>query len=273
MIGKKQPSDRRVETFAVSSTDAANVPGSETVAHFCRGSGKRAGQGIVILPIQGAEYEVSTLFFDHFAKHGFSVLRFERRAEWLVATREPESLAVLLEAYTADVALGIRRWRELAPEVSTMGLFGVSMGAIIGTVVAAKVPDFAALVLVMGGGPLAEILGTARDEEINEFRRDLASRLEVPEAALEGLYRSVLSDCEPILSAPDVQIDRERILVIASLLDRVVRYPLQRRLWESLGRPPRMRLPCGHYWAVIFLPWIKRVSVRWFVRWLGALGL
>ena len=151
-----------------------------------------------------------------------------------------------------------------------MGLFGVSMGAIIGTVVAAKVPGFEALVLVMGGGPLAEILVTARDEEINEFRRDLAARLEVPEAALEELYHRVLQDWEPLSFASQVQVERQRILVVASLLDRVVRYPLQRRLWESLGRPPRMRLPCGHYWAVLFLPLIKRLSVRWFMRWLAA---
>lgn len=257
-------------TIRVSSAGAGAIPGSETVAHIYPGTGERASQGIVVLPIQGGDYEVSTLFADHFAKLGFSVLRFERRADWLDAEREPESLALLVEAFAADVREGILRWREGAPEVTRFGLFGVSMGAIIGTVVAATMPGFSALVLVMGGGPLAEVLVAARDKEISDFRRDLAQRLQVPEATLLDTYRRVLGDWEPLTFAPRVQVERQRVLVIASLLDGVVRYPLQRRFWEALGKPRRLRLPCGHYWAVLFLPVIKRVAVRWFARWLTA---
>jgi len=224
--------------------------------------------GIVVLPIQGGNYEVSKQFADYFAAQGFGVLRLERRAEWLDASRRPESLARLIDAYAADVSEGIACWRERAPEVAQMGLFGVSMGAIVGTVVAATVPGFSALVLVMGGGPLADVLVTAHDQEINGFRRSLADRLQVSEASLQDVYLRVLRDWEPLDFAPRVQVEQERILVVASLFDRVVRYPLQRRLWNALGKPARMRLPCGHYWAVFFLPVIKWASLRWFARWL-----
>jgi pimeloyl-ACP methyl ester carboxylesterase len=258
----------RTETFRVSTTNDPAVPGDGTTAHLYRGRAQFASRGIVVLPIQGGDYEVSTLFAEYFARQGFSVLRFERRAEWLDAQRPPESLARLVEAFAADVQAGVARWRELAPEVTCMGLFGVSMGAIVGTVVAASVPGFSALVLVMGGGPLAEVLATARDQEIDAFRRALAARLGVAEESLQETFRNVLQDTEPLDFAPRVQVEGARILVISSLLDRVVRYPAQRNLWRALGGPSRMRLPCGHYWAVLFLPLIKRVSRRWFARWL-----
>ena len=219
-------------------------------------------QGIVVLPIQGGDYEISTLFARHFARKGHHCLRFERRAEWLDATRPPGALGVLLRIFQDDVSRGIDRWLENAPVGPDLGLFGVSMGAMTGTMVAAREPRLRRRMLVLGGGPLADVLGTARDTEINKFRAELSARLKIAETDLVPLFREGIEGLDPLEHAP--ALDPTDTLVVSARFDRVVRYSYQTRLWEALGRPRRVTLPCGHYSAAIFVPWIKRLATRWF---------
>jgi pimeloyl-ACP methyl ester carboxylesterase len=255
--------DKPFESFQLPDDDGVCV-GHSPRLHWCKGHGRRARTGIVVLPIQGGNYEVSSLFAAHFARKGFAVLRFERRAEWLVAKRPPEALGELLEAYVEDVRKGVSAWLERVPEVEETGLFGVSMGAMVATLVAAAEPSFSRVVLVMGGGPLGDILATAHDREINAFRRELAGRLGLSNQDLRTLLRTAIGPLDPLAAASSLEGEKGRILCIQSRFDRVVRYRTQVRLWEALGRPARRVLPCGHYWAVLFVPWIKRAAVRWF---------
>ncbi len=221
-----------------------------------------AGPGLVVLPIQGGDYEISTLFARHFAAHGHHCLRFERRAEWLDATRPPAALGTLLRTFRDDVRRGIDWWLESAPVGLDLGLFGVSMGAMSGILVAANEPRIGSAMLVMGGGPLSEVLGTARDREINLFRAELAARLGVTEPDLVPLFREALKGLDPLEHAHG--LDASTTLMVSSRFDRVVRYQYQTRLWEALGKPRRSVLPCGHYSATLFVPWIKRLALRWF---------
>jgi pimeloyl-ACP methyl ester carboxylesterase len=253
-----------IETIRLPDPPGLDAPGDGVVAHWHRpADGAPTGKpGIVVLPIQGGDYEISILFARHFAATGHHALRFERRAEWLDASRPPEALAVLLRIFVDDVRRGIDRWLEVAPVGPDLGLFGVSMGAMSGTLVAAKEPRLTRRMLVLGGGPLADILATARDTEINKFRRELAARLGVGEADLFPLFREGLEGLDPLTHA--AALDPADTLVISARFDRVVRYSYQTRLWEALGRPRRTVLPCGHYSAAVFVPWIKRRATQWF---------
>jgi len=255
---------RNVETLHLPDPPGLDAPGDGIVAHWHKPAEEPSAprQGIVVLPIQGGDYEISILFAEHFAKKGHHALRFERRAEWLDAGRPPEALAVLLRTFVGDVSRGIDRWLEVAPVGPDLGLFGVSMGAMSGTLVAASEPRLTRRMLLLGGGPLADVLITARDKEINAFRADLAARLGVAEAELAPMFQEALAELDPLKHAPAVA--PEDTLVVSARFDRVVRYGYQTRLWEALGRPLRSVLPCGHYSAAIFVPWIKHLATRWF---------
>jgi len=215
----------------------------------------------VVLPIQGGDYEISTLFARHFASRGHHCLRFERRAEWLDAARPAEAIGDLIRAFRDDVRRGLDRWLPEAPVEADLGLFGVSMGAITGTMVAAAEPRLRRRVFLLGGGPLADVLVTARDEEVDRFRADLAARLGISEAELLPRFREALEGLDPLEHARS--LDPADTLVISARFDRVVRYGHQTRLWEALGRPKRVTLPCGHYSSVVFVPRIKRLATRW----------
>ncbi len=258
-----------IETFRLEDAPGVIAPGDGVTVHWHRPAreGPRSRRGIVVLPIQGGDYEVSTLFARYFASRGYSCLRFERRAEWLDSQRDPSLLGPLIEQYVADVRRGIGRWREDAGVEPELGLFGVSMGAMVGTVVAAQEPAIGPAVLPLGGGPLAAVLATADDTEVNRFRAELATRLDRREGELLPHFRDALDGWDPLLHAGD--LDPNRVLLISARFDRVVRYRLQTRLWDAMGRPRRVTLPCGHYSSILFVPWIKWASVRWFDRYFG----
>jgi len=256
--------NEHTERIHIPDPPGTDALGDGVVAHWHKPANEAptAKRGIVVLPIQGGDYEISTLFARHFASRGHHCLRFERRAEWLDAARPAEAIGDLIGAFRDDVRRGIDRWLLEAPVEADLGLFGVSMGAVTGTLVAAAEPRLRRRVLLLGGGPLADVLGTARDTEINQFRADLAARLRVPEADLLPRFREALEGLDPLEHAPS--LDPTDTLVISTRFDRVVRYGYQTRLWEALGRPKRVTLPCGHYSAVVFVPWIKRLATRWF---------
>lgn len=231
----------------------------------------RNGAGIIVLPIQGGDYSVSRHFAERFAKAGFHTLRFERRAEWLVADRPLEEMALLARQYVQDIRDGIDLWLARgAFDPRRLGLFGVSMGAAVGAAVAARTPKVRATILCIGGGPLSEVLLTADDEEVNAYRKDLSKHLGVSEPELRPLVEAALSDGDVLQDAPN--LDPRTTLFFGARFDRVVRWPRHRALWEAAGRPRRVVLPCGHYSTVWFVPLVRHLSCRWFDRHLGAAG-
>lgn len=241
------------------------APGAGVRAHWYRPLRRRdIPRAVVVLPIQGGDYEVSRHFADAFAGAGFDVLRFERRAEWLDPQAEIESVGALIPAYVRDIRLGIAKWRELLADAHgatiDVGLFGVSMGAMMGTLILAEEPDIRRAVLCIGGGNLADILVDGRDKELDAWRAIVTERVGGA-AAFRERVGEVVGPTDVLDAAP--RVGAERIHFVAARFDRVVPWVASVRLWTALGRPKRTVLPCGHYSAAVFVPWIRRAAIRW----------
>ncbi len=221
------------------------------------------GAGLLLLPIQGANYEVSTYFAEYFASRGLSCLRFERRAEWLIPERPLEQLALLIREYVVDIRRGLAWWQASGHvDKDRVGLFGVSMGAIIGSMVSAlEGSNVKASVLVIGGGSIADILMTADDEEIGETRNKWIARFENRDQ-LEQKLHQVLDPVDPLRLAP--LIPAASTLMIHARFDHVVRYPLCTSIWEAAGKPERVVIPTGHYSSVLFIRYIRWKAYKWF---------
>jgi len=138
------------------------------------------------------------------------------------------------------------------------------MGAIMGAGIAAAEPRIKASVLAIGGAELADILGSANDQEINLYREQLAARLGLTEEQLAPRFNQWLERQEEL--DPTGKVDPDSVLCFSARFDRVVRYRHATLLWERLGRPRRWTLPCGHYSTVVFLPLIKWLTRRWFAN-------
>jgi pimeloyl-ACP methyl ester carboxylesterase len=255
----------------VEDPEPTSIPGNGLRAHWYKPGREnaRTQRGIVCLPIQGGDYEISTLFARYFASLGYHTLRFERRAEWLDPDLPVQELASLVPRFVADVSRVLDAWlaRDGAPPAAGLGLFGVSMGAMTGTMVAASDDRIQAQIFCIGGGGLDEILIRGRDAELDEWRDRVSTSLG-GRAEFERVARESVGSIDLLGSAS--RISPERTLFVGARFDRVVPWSASVRLWEALHRPRRIVLPTGHYSAVVALPWIKRASKRHFDRWLDA---
>jgi len=247
-------------------------PGNGVHAHLCRPTvpSPRSRAAVVVLPVTGGDYSETRLFSDHLAARGFTTLRFERRAEWLFSlgdgkgeAREPEAMGRLAAQYVRDVRAGLA-WLRARPDVEAcrIGILGISLGAMIASHVAASEPDLKGVVLLIGGAGLADIVMSANDREVAQFRAALSARHGVPEAELAPLLHAAL---DPVDDPADlVRLGRERTLLVTARFDAVVRRAYGERLWEAAGRPERSLIPCGHYSSLLFVPWIRHRVRRWF---------
>ncbi len=251
------------EALSFPDPEPIDAPGDGVVAHWYRPAvthAARNGRGIVILPIQGGDYDVSIYFAEYFAKKGYHTLRFERRAEWLDPEEELETLGKMLPAYVADVRRGIGEWLASAGLGDTVDLFGVSMGANVGSVVAGTDDRVRSTVLCIGGGPLSEILIRGRDEELDAWRDVLTGRMGGVDA-FDAAAAQSLGSIDVLEQASGM--DAARCLFVGSRFDRVVPFDLNTNLWEAIGRPRRIVLPCGHYSTGLFIHYIRHRALRW----------
>jgi hypothetical protein len=254
------------EVIRLEDAPGAEGEGGGITAHWYRPtiSGVRSRVGIVVLPIQGGDYEVSKHFAEAFAAMGYHALRFERRAEWLVAERPLEEMTSLLERYRQDVRAGMTEWLARPDGPERLGLFGVSMGAGVGAAVAGVDSRIEASVLCIGGSGLARVLMETADTEIRLYRDALAARLGQDLPTLARTLHDVLAPLDPEHDARGM--NAATTLFITARFDRVVRWREGLALWRAIGRPRRVILPCGHYSAVVFVPWIRWLARRWFDR-------
>ncbi len=257
------PTSQRI---ALPDNVPTDIPGEGIVAHWYRPTivhAERNQRGVVCLPIQGGDYEVSTLLAEFLAKRGYHTLRFERRAEWLDHEVALPVLAQLVPHFVADIRRTVDHWLGLpdAPTAPTLGLLGVSMGAMTGTLLAASDPRFAAVVLCIGGGELSDILVDGRDTELDAWRVHMVEKL----GGAEEFANEVRTHVRQIgVLDAGAQLDAKRTLFVAARFDRVVPWSASKRLWNAIGQPKRITLPTGHYSAAIGLPLIKSAATRWF---------
>lgn len=257
----------QVETVHLQDDEECLFPTDGVRAHLYRpeSDGPRRKVGIVVLPVTEGDYEVSTMLATYLAKYGFTCLRMERRAQWLTPDRTPEELGLLARQTPRDVRAGTDWFVDNGGfEPDRLGVLGVSMGALQASIASGTDKRIRASVLIIGGAGLADLLLTADDDFINEFRTNLAQRLGVPEKDLGPVLRAVLKAGDNASAA--VAMDRETTLMFSAIFDRVVRPEYGRRLWEAIGRPRRVLLPCGHYSTELFVPLILWLTRRWFDR-------
>ena len=222
--------------------------------------GKRPA--IVVNPILGGDYPLERSIARFFAAHGFHAVLVHRKTLKI----SPEHPVVRIELLLRQGVLRIRQiadWMERQERVdsSRLGCFGISMGGIASSMMAAVEPRFRAYVVALAGGSIADILTASRDRLLTKpLGRYLAAN---------GLTRTELNarlaaelKTDPILLAP--YADPDHILMFIALFDRTIGRQHSFRLREALGFPRTVLLPFGHYTSYLCLPYFKRASLAYF---------
>lgn len=242
-------------------------PANDTVwAHLLVPPGPPARRpAVLILPVMAApNVWIETRFAHRFVRDGFVVMwlemptQFHRRplpsepSGQVFLARTPARLAANFRQSVLDArrALGVLAARPEA-DPDRMALFGISLGAIVGSVVYSvdPRPRFAAFLLggsdfpslVLEGsltGPFARKMGLTRDA------------LAAAWAGLDPLERRRADAAKPAL-------------LVNALWDSVIPAANARKLAEAFPAARQVWVPGGHYTAILHLLWMPGwVSAR-----------
>jgi cephalosporin-C deacetylase-like acetyl esterase len=219
---------------------------------------------IVILPIMGGStYPLEEMFATSFARHGYACI-IPHRPNIKDEIRNLEDIDPLLRESSFDVSRAID-WLQTQSDIDAdrIGLFGISLGAIRGTLVMAMDPRIRAGVLGLGGGDLPYILTHSGEKRLVAARDKILARNSLNlEEAETRLRESITYD--PLALAPSV--DPSRVMMVIAAWDKVVPPKTSWQLRRKLGNPEAIELWSGHYSSVIHIPYLRQVSCRFFKK-------
>ncbi|MFN7952101.1 MAG: hypothetical protein U0610_10280 [bacterium] len=225
---------------------------------------------VVVLPILGGDYSETDWFARGLATAGMATLRFDRKTDVLDPAGDFELAARRIRDSVVDVRRGLDLFASRSPlahqpmRFARVGILGISMGSMIGNLIAAYDPRIDAAALVLSGGDFANVLECARDEvEVKAFLEGLASR-GYDANRIRHEAHAYLDGIDPLRHA--ASLDPATTLLIQGRFDPIIPFEAGTRLWEAAHRPERIVLPSGHYSAVLFLPYIQARIEEHFAR-------
>jgi len=248
--------------------------GKRVGAYFYRPLGRPPFPVVVILPITNGD-AITEHFARFFAERRFAVLQYTTRGNFgAIIPPEQTGRGVIqrfkdyFHAYVVDILHGID-WLETRPAAdrSQIGIFGISQGAIVGSVLAGLDPRIQAGVFILGGGGLAGILSSTEEKSLAEIRKRILRSGEFSKESFHQEATAAFSPVDPLTYAGCVR--PSTTLLVDARYDRVIFPTYAEQLWEKMGKPPRIQIPAGHYTAGLFLPYIRSTALRHFQSTLG----
>jgi dienelactone hydrolase len=238
-------------------------PANDTVwAHLSVPDSAKGGgaPAVLVLPVMAApNVWIETRFVDRFARDGFVVMwvemptQFRRRPHQSMPSgqvflaRTAKGLARNFRQSISDArrALGVLRAR---PEVDKdrVALFGISLGAIVGSVVWSMDSRPAAGVFLMGGADFPDLV--MKGSLTGPFARKMEIKPGELEAAWAGLDPLDYKDANKGKKAFLINVNSDTVIPRANALKLKEAFPDSTQRW----------LPLGHYTAILHLVWLPR---------------
>jgi dienelactone hydrolase len=232
--------------------------------------GNQERPALILLPITSGEYFTENLA-RYFVKRGFVSLRYPSRNELVVLTEKDDALKQFREILRDDV-INVRRglaWLREQPGIDPerIGIMGISLGAIIASLVTGIDPEIKAAVLFLAGGNLPGILTSSQEKPITQFRIERLSLNDEKDAGLLHQATEVLGPVDP-LHYPSL-LSPDRILMINGYFDAVIKRRYTEELWQHLGEPTLTYLPTGHYASILFFHYARIKALEHFTHFLS----
>ncbi len=224
---------------------------------------------VVLLPILGGGEELLWLFAGALVPKGYAVAWARRVGAPLRPGQRSEDLEVMFRR-TVVQHRALLDWARDQPEIDAdhTYLIGMSTGGIVGGVMTALEPDLRGSVLILAGGDLSDLLAVSAERRAVLWR---AHRFVTDGLGDSGLRRELATHLVSDPARVGAFVDTDRVMLVDARFDEVVPPRNQELLWESLGRPDRIRLPLGHYTAILALGPIATRAHEFFVSRAGAL--
>jgi len=224
-----------------------------------RGEGRQPV--ILVLPTAGGSYPLERHFAAYFARHGFAAV-IVRRPTKIGALKRLDAIDALFRQSVLDNKL-VLDWIETRPELDDgrVGVFGVSMGAIQGALLTPLDRRVNAAVLGLVGGDLPYVLAYSSESGVARRRKAFLAEYNLTVPELHQKLRETIS-CDPNTFASHV--DPAKVMLVLGFCDTVVPYKKGWELRGKLGKPETILLPTGHYTSVLYLPYIRHETLKFF---------
>ena len=220
-------------------------------------------------PILGRLLFLPDLFFERrfarfFASHGFATALIERP----FFEFNPSDGLKQIQTYLDE---SVERNRKVLDHLvdqkeidsGRVASFGISFGAVVNTLWAAREPRFKAHVFTLVGGNLPEILVTSRDPLMRSYMRPILDFARRENLNLTEVLRKTLKS-DPLDAAGS--IPKEKVLMLLARFDHVIYSKYGLALREKLGNPETIFLPLGHYTTLLVEPILRWKVLGFFKR-------
>jgi dienelactone hydrolase len=239
-------------------------------AEFFRPAGPGPFPTVIALHIAGGDFELSRLVCRLMAEKGIAGLFIKMP---YYGERRPQGVRVRMISNDLERGLGavrqtvldIRRavdWLEQQPEVDRrrIGIMGISLGAIMGSLACAQEPRLTHACLVMGGGRLENVLFESVEKDAIAAKREWEKAGGTRES-----FAKVFGPYDPATYGE--RLSRRTVFMISAADDRTIPPVCSFALWDAAGRQRILWYPCGHYTIVRhFIPAIGHL-IEFFREW------
>ena len=214
---------------------------------------------VVVSPILGSATAFVSGFAEDFARQGWHALIVKRQKLDYDPTRPltqvEDRLRIAVERQVQALDWLLTR-DDVDP--ARVGSFGISAGGIQNAMVAGVDSRYVAHVLGLAGGPLPDVFHRTEEEGLRRLVKKAEAAEGVAEDELTERLRGIVHT-DPVLLAP--RVPPEKVLLVLSRFDKTVPADCGERLWRALNRPEVVRLPLGHYTAVVALPFVEAKTI------------
>lgn len=272
-------------------------PASNIRAEWWRSSRGCHQKAVVILPIAGSGDPGGYIAWYLVNFGGYDVLRIRGGGQRFLEN-EPliqcDSLAAVKEKLSrASYYMQIRLvnywrvvdWLKKGGDYKAVNVVGVSLGAIEGSILSLH-PEINKVVLVLGGGGLAEILSYSEEPFVKTWRETLRQKtkslLEQEKHQLSPGGRSMavhadpqeisrlmtemleetFVETEPLRYAPG--LNSQKVLMINAKKDRTVPLSNTLKLWLAANQPRLILFPTDHRGLAWYTPYVLYRISRFF---------
>lgn len=239
---------------------------------------------VIILPISGKQIKISEIAARDLAFCGeMNVFVLYRRAKdirkdnWLKIKTEEDLIAELVytKGIISQTYIDISRivdWLSERPEVDSSRIIieGLSLGGIQAATMLAREPRFAAGVLILAGGDIAQILIESEENNVKQIRERALLNLGWDKEKLYSKLSFFTKDIDPLtylasLTPEEIQKLNGKVLMLNAKHDSVVPPETTEKLWLAFGKPVREYSWFGHYAFALFSTEWANQTVRLFL--------
>jgi len=226
---------------------------------------------VIFLPIFNKGEWITDSFARYFAARGIAALSLRGKKKFLDGKSGIEGLLFAKEVLRQTI-VDVRRgmdWVEAQDlmDKNKIGICGVSLGAVESAVVTGVDQRIGCAAYLLGGGNILNILMTATEEGIQQFREQVMRAEGLDTDGLSSLIRSGYQDIDPLTYAG--RLPPQKILMMNAYFDSVIQREYTDALWEQSGRLHLVMLPTGHATAIFYLPYTRWLTYRHFCHCFG----